>query len=173
MRTTHVVVLPYDKKWKSDFEAIQKEIEAAAGDLILGVEHVGSTSVEGLSAKPCIDLDVVIKDNSVFGSVADRLTKIGYFHEGNLGIEGREAFRYEGKPHLQMHHLYVCPQDSEELHRHLTFRNFLRTHPDAVKRYSAVKEKAAALFPEDIDKYMAYKSPCIEALYRECGLKES
>lgn len=173
MRTTHVVVLPYDPKWKADFEAIRKEIEAAAGDWILGVEHVGSTSVEGLSAKPCIDLDVVIKDNSVFSCVADRLAKIGYFHEGNLGIEGREAFRYEGKPHLQTHHLYVCPQDSEELYRHLTFRNFLRTHPEAVKRYSAVKEKAAALFPEDIDKYMAYKAPCIEALYRECGLNGS
>lgn len=173
MRTTHVVVLPYDPKWKADFEAIRKEIEAAAGDWILGVEHVGSTSVEGLSAKPCIDLDVVIKDNSVFSCVADRLAKIGYFHEGNLGIEGREAFRYEGKLHLQTHHLYVCPQDSEELHRHLVFRNFLRTHPEAVQWYSAVKEKAAALFPEDIDRYMAYKAPCIEALYRECGLNNS
>ena len=55
-----------DKKWKMDFEDIKKEIQSAIGDLILGIEHVGSTSVEGLSAKPCIDLDIVIKDYSVF-----------------------------------------------------------------------------------------------------------
>ena len=54
MRTTHVVVKPYDKKWKMDFEDIKKEIQSAIGDLILGIEHVGSTSVEGLSAKPSV-----------------------------------------------------------------------------------------------------------------------
>ena len=70
------------------------------------------------------------------------------------------------------HHLYVCPQDSGELHRHVTFRNFLRNHPDAVKQYSAVKETAARLFPDDIDRYMAYKAPCIQALYAQCGLTD-
>ena len=69
------------------------------------------------------------------------------------------------------HHLYVCPQFSEELHRHITFRNFLRDNTDAVKKYSQVKETAAKLFPNDIDKYIEYKSPCIEELYALCGLK--
>ena len=171
MRTTNVIVLPYDAKWKSDFEAIKKEIEAALGDLMIAAEHVGSTSVEGLSAKPCIDLDVVIQDDSVFNAVVRRLAAIGYIHEGNYGIEGREAFKYLDKPHLQTHHLYVCPQQSAELHRHVTFREFLRSNPEAAKRYGAVKEKAAQLFPNDIEKYIAYKSPCIEELYELCGLK--
>ena len=61
MKTRKVIVLPYDESWKSDFEAIKKEIERAIGDLIIGIEHVGSTSVEGMSAKPCIDIDVVIE----------------------------------------------------------------------------------------------------------------
>lgn len=104
MKTTHVVVLPYDPKWKDDFTAIQAELEAALGDLALGIEHVGSTSVEGMAAKPCIDVDVVIPDNSVLGEVIERLAVIGYLHEGNLGIEGREAFRYTDKPDLQLHH---------------------------------------------------------------------
>lgn len=125
MKTMHVVVLPYDPKWKDDFTAIQAELEAV----------------------------------------------IGYLHEGNLGIEGREAFRYTGKPDLQLHHLYVCPANSKELHRHLVFREFLRRNPEAVKRYSAVKEQAARLFPEDIEGYMGYKAPCIEELYRLCGLE--
>ena len=172
MRTTKVVVLPYDSAWKAAFEEIRKEIEQAAGDLIVDVEHVGSTSVEGMSAKPCIDLDVVIPDHTVFDAVADRLKAIGYFHEGDLGIKGREAFRYSGKPHLMTHHLYVCPRDSRELHRHVTFRNFLRSHPEAVKQYSTVKETAARLFPDDIDRYMAYKAPCIQALYAQCGLTD-
>ena len=171
MNTKRVVVLPYDPKWKSDFENIRREIESAIGDLIVGVEHVGSTSVDGLSAKPCIDIDVVIKDYSVFDEVIEKLGAIGYIYEGNLGIENREAFKYLDKPHLKTHHLYVCPQQSEELYRHITFRDFLKRTPEAVKRYSAVKEKAAQLFPNDIEKYIAYKSPCIEELYRICGLK--
>ena len=171
MRTLNVVVLPYDKAWKTDFEAIKQEIEAAIGDLILGVEHVGSTSVVGMSAKPCIDLDVVIRDYTVFDAVVERLAAIGYQHEGDLGIRHREAFRYEGKPHLRTHHLYVCPQDSEELHRHITFREFLKSHPEAVRQYSRVKEEAAQRFPHDIDGYIACKTPCIEELYVRCGLK--
>ena len=59
MRTRRVVVERYNEAWKSDFEAIKAEIEAAVGGLIIGVEHVGSTSVAGMSAKPCIDIDVV------------------------------------------------------------------------------------------------------------------
>ena len=168
MKTKRVVVVPYDPAWKKTFEEIREEIEAALGELAVAVEHVGSTSVEGLSAKPCIDLDVVIRDYSVFDAVAAKLETIGYFHEGDLGIKEREAFGYTNKPHL--HHLYVCPQNSPELHRHITFRNYLRCHPEAVRKYGAVKEEAARLFPQDIDGYMQYKAPCIEELYRACGL---
>lgn len=171
MRTKKVVVLPYDRTWQSDFEEIKREIEDAIGDLMIGIEHVGSTSVEGMSAKPVIDIDVIIKDYAVFDAVVRRLEAIGYIHEGNLGIQDREVFKYANKPHLWKHHLYVCPQQSEELHRHITFRDFLAKNPEAVKKYSAVKEKAAQLFPDNIEKYIEYKSPCIEELYRLCGLK--
>ncbi len=170
MRTARVIVVPYDATWKSAFEEIKKELEKAIGDLIIGIEHVGSTSVEGLSAKPCIDIDVIIRDYSIFDTVVSKLETIGYIHEGNLGIKDREAFQYSDKPHLQRHHLYVCPQQSEELHRHITFRDFLRSNPEAVQKYGSVKETAAQLFPDDIDKYMEYKSPCIEELYEMCGL---
>ena len=171
MKTKKVIVLPYDEAWESAFESIKSEIESALGDLMLRAEHVGSTSVKGMSAKPCIDIDAVIRDYTVFDDVVQRLNAIGYIHEGDLGVGGREAFKYVDKPHLMTHHLYVCPSDSEELRRHITFRDFLRGNPEAVKRYSQVKEKAAELFPNDIDGYIQYKSPCIEQLYRECGLK--
>jgi GrpB-like predicted nucleotidyltransferase (UPF0157 family) len=171
MQTKRVIVVAYDEAWQFAFEKIKSEIESAIGDLVIGIEHVGSTSVKGLSAKPCIDIDVIIKDYSIFDEIVSRLHTIGYVHEGDLGIKDREAFKYTDKPHLMTHHLYVCPQYSEELHRHIVFRDFLRSNTEAVKKYSAVKEKAAELFVGDIEKYIEYKSPCIEELYMTCGLK--
>ena len=171
MKTSRVMVAQYNAEWKTDFESIKAEIVDALGTLALAVEHVGSTSVEGMSAKPCIDIDVVIEDYSVFAEVVGRLEKIGYYHEGDLGIKGREAFGYTEKTNLQKHHLYVCPRDSEELLRHVTFRDFLRSNPDAVKKYSRIKREAAELYSDDIDGYMAHKAPVIEELYHACGLK--
>ena len=171
MRTQKIIVQPYDRAWKMAFEDIRQELEMSLGGLIICIEHVGSTAVEGLSAKPCIDVDVVIKDYTIFAAVVEKLAGIGYFHEGDLGIEGREAFGYTGKDHLMKHHLYVCPQNSRELHRHITFRVFLQQHPEAAQKYGQVKETAAQLFPENIDGYMAYKAPCIAELYELCGLK--
>ena len=170
MQTAKVVVLSYDEGWKKAFEEIKAELLAALGDCIEGIEHVGSTAVEGMSAKPCIDVDVIMTDYTVFDTVVRRLGAIGYVHEGDLGIKGREAFCYTDKSHLLKHHLYVCPRNSEELYRHITFRNFLRANPDAVRVYSAVKEEAARLYPNDMDGYIAYKSPCIAELYARCGL---
>ena len=170
MRTAKVVVLPYDKEWKIAFQEIKHELEQAVAELIIGIEHIGSTAVEGMSAKPCIDMDLVIRDHAAFDEVAARLAAIGYVHEGDLGIPDREAFAYSNKPHLYKHHLYVCPQHSAELHRHVVFREFLKVTPEAVQQYSAVKEEAARLFPDDIDEYIRYKAPCIEELYRQCGL---
>lgn len=170
MNKKHVVVMPYDVKWKQAFTNIKSELEAVLGDLALRIEHVGSTSVEGLSAKPVIDIDVVIKDTSILEPVISALAKIGYRHEGDLGIPGREAFKYEGKEHLMKHHLYVCAKDSDELKRHLAFRDYLRSHPEAVKEYSRVKTEGAELYPYDIDKYIEHKSPFIEEIYAKINL---
>lgn len=170
MVTKKVVVLPYDAQWKQDFLRIKEELMDALGQLAVRIEHVGSTSVQGLSAKPILDIDVVIKDYSVLDRAILTLENIGYHHEGDLGIAGREAFAYTGKDHLKKHHLYVCPQDSAELHRHLAFRNYLRSHPEAVREYSRIKEEGARLYPFDIDGYIEYKSPFIEKIYANIGL---
>ncbi len=140
--TKSVVVLPYDEQWEQTFARIKDEILKALGTLALRIEHVGSTSVRGLSAKPIIDIDVVIKDYSVFDAVAAALEEIGYHHEGDLGIAMREAFRYDGKEHLQKHHLYVCPQDSAELKRHLAFRDYLRSDPEGCVNTVGSRKKA-------------------------------
>ena len=170
MVTKHIVVQPYHEEWNRYYNEIKDELQDALGKLALRIEHVGSTSVHGLSAKPIIDIDVVIKDYSVFNAVVLKLQDLGYRHEGDLGIAGREAFKYDGKEHLQKHHLYVCPADSPELKRHISFRDYLRSHPDAVREYGRIKEEGAVLYPEDIDGYIEYKSPFIEGIYKEIGL---
>jgi GrpB-like predicted nucleotidyltransferase (UPF0157 family) len=171
MKTKKVMVLPYDRAWETAFAQIKTEITQALGDLAIAIEHVGSTSVEGMSAKPCIDLDVVIAEESLLGEVVAKLGEIGYIHEGDLGIADRHAFRYDSKPHLPAHHLYVCPKASEELRRHIVFRDYLRANEQAAAEYSAVKEEGARLYPDDIDGYIAHKSPCIAGLYKLCNLE--
>lgn len=171
MKTKKVTVLPHDPQWKQNFEAIRQELAAALGNLALRIEHVGSTSVEGLYAKPIIDIDVVIRNTTPLDAVIAALAEIGYQHEGNLGIPQREAFRYDGKSHLQKHHLYVCPESSPELRRHIAFRDYLCTHPEDAREYGRIKLEAARLYPEDIDDYIAHKSSFISLVYHRCGLE--
>lgn len=164
-----MIIEKYNSRWPQAFLAIKAELENTITEYIT-IEHVGSTSVPGLAAKPIIDLDVVVEDEAQFFRLKEELAKMGYTHEGNLGIPGREAFDYEGKTHLMVHHLYVCPKDSTELRRHLSFRDYLRGHPEAVQEYSHIKEEAARLFPNDIDGYIKHKGTLIEKIYKEIGL---
>ena len=171
MRTKRVVVEKWNPQWKYEYEKI---VASLGKDIIynsIKIEHVGSTSVEGLSAKPVIDLDIVIEKDK-FAIIKELLNKKGYEYEGDLGIEGREAFSYSGKEELMTHHLYVCPKNSKELFKHITFRNFLKNNPDLAAEYSNVKEQAAVLYPDDIDKYMEFKSKIIEKIYKKCRLLE-
>lgn len=98
MRTNHVIVEEYNPEWKNAFELIKNELLTVLNGKIDSIEHVGSTSVEGLAAKPIIDIDIVIDNN--FEEVKKALESIGYIYEGDLGIRGREAFAYKNKPHL-------------------------------------------------------------------------
>ena len=163
-----VIVLPYDEKWKIEFERIEQELTLALDDCIMAIEHVGSTSVEGLAAKPIIDIDIIIKDYNSFETVKNRLSEIGYTHEGDLGIKDRQAFKYEDKSHLMKHHLYVCPAYSEELKRHIAFRDYLTQHPNDRDWYGSVKMLAAKRYPEDINSYMIAKSPCAVEIINRC-----
>ena len=165
MKTNNVTISSYDKNWENEFKKIKFEIKKILGNFALSIEHIGSTSVEGLSAKPIIDIDIVIKDNSVLNDVIEKLAINGYIFEGDLGIKDRFAFRYENKPQFMLHHLYVCPKNSAELKRHLKFRDYLRTHPNDMKNYEKVKLQGAKLYPNDIDKYIEYKSDFIESIY--------
>lgn len=138
----------------------------------MSIEHVGSTSVPGLAAKPIIDLDVVIESNAQLPEAIESLAQLGYVHEGDLGIAGREAFARQGQDVPRdgtgrmwpNHHLYVCAQDSEELTRHLTFRDYLWKNPNAVLAYTKLKRQLAQQFPHDIESYIQGKRTFIDEI---------
>lgn len=165
----NIIVLPYDDNWAIEFEKIKSELQAALMGSETSIEHVGSTSVKGMYAKPIIDIDIVI-ENDMFDTVRNRLRSIGYEHVGDLGITSREAFDYNGKNHLMEHHLYVCPKDSPELKRHIMFRDYLRLNETDRDRYSKVKIEMAKKFPHDIDGYISGKQPVILDIYMKCGI---
>lgn len=157
-----VIIRAYDPAWPAEFEAIAAPIRAVLGPLALSVEHVGSTSVPGLAAKPIIDLDVVISSRLLLPQVLERLAELGYIHRGNLGIPGREAFHWP--THLPRHHLYVCAVDTPNLHEHLLFRDYLRQHPQAAQEYGALKEQLAEQFGDDREAYSEAKTEFVRAV---------
>lgn len=157
-----IEVVPYDEAWPLRFAEIRDRVAAALGDLCVGIEHVGSTSVPGLWAKPIIDLDVVISSRQLFPTVREQLAGLGYAHRGNLEIPGREAFQRPAGTFP--HHLYVCSVDTPNLHDHLLLRDTLRARLDLRDSYAAVKREMAALHPHDIDAYIDGKGPVIEEI---------
>lgn len=132
---------------------------------------MGSTAVPGFSAKPILDVDIILKTGTSFKRIKEELEQAGYRHEGGLGIEGREAFRYDSMPGLMKHHLYVCAEDSRELKRHIAFRDYLRASPADRDRYGRIKTEAALAHPWDIDGYMLAKAPFMQEIYEKLGLK--
>ena len=158
-----VVLVDADPAWRDTFARIRERVAGALGDLALAIEHVGSTAVPGLPAKPIVDVDIVVPVGGVSAAI-ERLATLGYVHRGDLGIAGREAFvRPPGTP---PHHLYVCARDAPECRRHLLFRDFLRAHPDAALAYADLKRDLARRFRDDRAAYGQAKSAFVEDVLR-------
>jgi GrpB-like predicted nucleotidyltransferase (UPF0157 family) len=155
-----VVVVDYDPAWPAMFRRVRERVAAALGPLALAVEHVGSTAVPGLAAKPIVDLDVVIADRGDLPEVVRRLRPLGYHHQGDLGVPGREAFTTPaGWP---AHHLYVCAAGSRPLLRHLAFRDALRADAATAVAYADLKRALAVRLGHDRAAYTEAKSDFIE-----------
>lgn len=158
-RRDPVVVVPYDPAWPATFELLRERIAPAVGDRAVGIEHVGSTAVPGLAAKPIVDLDVVIRHDDDVPEVAARLAGLGYAYLGELGIAARHAFR--AAPDSPRHHLYVCAAGSAPLRAHLALRDALRDDPELAAAYGALKYDLAKRFRFDIDAYVDGKTAFI------------
>jgi len=160
--TGPIVIVDYDPRWAAIFVQLRARLAATLGPLAIRIEHVGSTAVPGLAAKPIIDLDVVIASRDPLPAVIRRLQPLGYHHEGDLGVPGREAFTTP--PDTYPHHLYVCAADSAALARHLAFRELLRAHPETARAYGELKRSLAVRFGSDRTAYTDAKTAFTEAV---------
>lgn len=157
-------VLDYDPAWRDAFQRIRQHLAPALQGIAERIEHVGSTAVPGLAAKPIIDVDVVVASADRVQDVITALPDLGYEHRGNLGIEGREAFSTpEGLPY---HHLYVVVNGNEAYRDHIDVRDFLLSHPDAAAEYAQRKRELEPLLTTDRDLYVERKGEFVEELLR-------
>jgi GrpB-like predicted nucleotidyltransferase (UPF0157 family) len=160
-----ILIQDYDPSWPHAFARLAARVKAATGSLIVTVEHIGSTAVPGLAAKPIIDLDVVLASPVDLPEAIRRLGNIGYVHEGDLGIPGREAFR--SPPGEARHHLYVLTVEANELRRHLAFRDALRADGGLRDEYSALKRSLAMQSKDDRNSYTQAKSTFIASIVKQ------
>lgn len=164
-----MLIQKYTKNWADNFEKIKQKLETVL-PITTKIEHVGSTSVPDLAAKNIIDIDIIYKvsefDISDFEEIKKALSKLGYFHNGNQGIKDREVFKRQNDKNEEQidevldkitHHLYVCPSESEELKRHLLFRDYLRQNVDARTRYQTIKYNLAKKANQDKKVYAQIK----------------
>ncbi|MFN2465888.1 MAG: GrpB family protein [Candidatus Dormibacteria bacterium] len=156
-----IVITDYDGTWPRLFRDLASPVARAVSDLGAEVEHVGSTAVPGLAAKPIIDMDVVVPSAEVIPRAIERLRRLGYIHQGDLGISGREAF--QSPPGAPPHHLYVTVAGSKQHRDHLLFRDQLRGDPDLASRYASLKRRLAAEYIEDRGGYSEAKSAFISS----------
>ncbi len=161
-RAEPVVVVPYDPAWPAAFERLRAHLAAVLGELAVGIEHVGSTAVPGLDAKPIVDVDVVIRHSDDLSETTTRLAALGYAYLGDLGIMGREAFRAPAD--LPRHHLFVCASGAAVLQAHLTLRDALRGDAELAASYGALKRELAERYRDDRDSYAEGKTPFITSV---------
>lgn len=166
-----IVIADYDPEWPDLFKKLRVAIASVLGDLAAAIEHVGSTAVPGLAAKPVIDIDVLLASADDLPRAIERLALLGYVHRGDLGVTGREAFSQPlGQP---AHHLYVCPPDSIEYRRHIAFRDHLRAYPESARLYGELKRILGAEFRHDREKYNTGKTEFVNNLLRAALLPQT
>ncbi|KLU62370.1 dephospho-CoA kinase/protein folding accessory domain-containing protein [Peptococcaceae bacterium CEB3] len=157
-----VCVVDYDPRWPGMFEAEASLIREVFGEELLALHHIGSTSVPGLRAKPIIDMMPVVRDIEAVDRFNDKMVELGYEPMGEFGISRRRYFRKGGD--ARTHHVHIFQEGSEDIKRHLAFRDFLRSHEDAAREYGTLKTLLAERFPEDIESYMDGKDSFIKDL---------
>jgi GrpB-like predicted nucleotidyltransferase (UPF0157 family) len=168
--TDPVVIHEYDITWPERFNALAARARSALEGIVVQIEHVGSTAVPGLAAKPVIDLDVAVRRGQVPRAIA-LLETIGYVHDGDHGIEGREAFRWPaGEPR---HHLYVMEEGATELRRHIAFRDALRSDPGLRDTYAALKRDLATRYRDHRAAYTTGKGALIAMVLARCGATDT
>jgi len=156
----------YDPNWPKLFEKEKNLILGAIGHVIVRTEHIGSTAVPGLGAKPIVDILVAVNHLSDAKTCIEPLKRIGYKYKPRLeaDIPERRFFGKGAPPKEQHYHLHMVELMSDFWERHLLFRDYLRTHPEAAQEYQKLKKQLAAKYGRNREGYTDAKTPFIESV---------
>ena len=164
--TRPVVIVNYDPKWPKLFEKEKKLILGAIGHIIIRIEHIGSTSIPGLGAKPIIDILVAINQLSDAKKCIEPLQMIGYEYQPGheAHIPERRYFRKGEPPTEQHYHLHMVELKSDFWKKHLLFRDHLRAHPEVSQEYQELKKQLAVEYGKNREGYTEAKTSFIESI---------
>jgi GrpB-like predicted nucleotidyltransferase (UPF0157 family) len=156
-----VRLVEYDARWPAAFAAERQRIHDACGTLALRLEHIGGTSIQGMCAKPVLDMAAGRpRDISAQDCVA-ALEQAGYEHRGERGVPGREFFR-RGQP--RAYHVHLVEEGGPLWREYLAFRDHLRAHPQTARQFADLKRALAVRFPLDREGYVNAKSPHVQEI---------
>jgi GrpB-like predicted nucleotidyltransferase (UPF0157 family) len=158
------MVSEYDSRWPECFERIRAHVWPSVEGIAVRIEHVGSTAVPGLAAKPIIDIDIVVASEDHKWQVIESLEQIGYQCFGDLGVVGREAFKAQRGDNLPAHNLYLVVENNKAHLDHWLLRDLLRADPEARQRYEDHKRQNALMAQGDMDLYVAAKAELVAEL---------
>lgn len=160
---TPVIVVSYDAAWPDLFVEISKSLRVLLGDAVNTIDHVGSTAVPGLAAKPIIDIDVTLSSREHIEPACQRLVHAGYDARGNRYNDDMWAFLAKREPVCR---IYLCPPGNTTHRKRLVFRDRLRQDGALREAYGALKQQLSTRFFLDGDAYTAAKRDFIEAAIR-------
>lgn len=161
-----VRLVPPDPSWPARFEKEREALEEAIGEWVCGgIQHVGSTAVPNLEAKPIIDILVGVRDLEAGRACFDPLAHLGYLYAPYLP----EEMHWFCKPHpaRRTHHLHLVPFGSQRYRDEMAFRDRLRADPEIANRYAALKRELAKLHPDDRDAYTEAKGVFVRAALKD------
>lgn len=154
-----IEVVEYDSAWKLKFEIEKSLLKGILGNAAIKIEHIGSTSIEGLAAKPIIDIQIEVTNLSELESKNSQFESCGYIVKGENGIEGRRYFQKGG--HQRSHQVHCFVSGDENLIRHRAFRDYLIAFPNIASKYAQIKLRAVSQCNNNIIQYMNLKNDFI------------
>lgn len=156
----------YNAQWPVQFEAEAQRLRPIFGNRLVAIHHVGSTAVEGLAAKPEIDVLVTVADREALGNWKDCLKLLGYRRGGDI-VEGHHFFKRDVGG-VRTHKLHVCEEEHPQVRRMLKIRDHLRTNAEDCAAYAALKFRLEEQNRTGIAEYLVGKSPFLDDLYDRC-----
>ena len=152
-----IATVEYDPRWPAMFEVEKRRLHDALGDMAARIEHIGSTAVSGLAAKPIIDIDVYVRAIEPMALYREPLEALGYVFKFDPETPGLHFFGYPAERPRRFH-VHVAELGGRHMLADLAVRDFLRTHPDVAEEYARLKRALTAQHPGDREAYVAGKA---------------